>query len=201
MKNFASLYRTLILLVLLTVVNSCSGGAGPGEERKSEPTTVTTSSTKSDPLELPQDTRIIPQLQPRKGEIIGSGNVSVTDSETVENKPPVAAKPVKPQIDSLASQALRIQLHSTELFGDAKRERLIAEEIFDQAVFLDYEVPYYKVRVGSFAERKDAESYLQKAKSAGYQNAWIVAVRVNVKEAPQLYEKLPAPQAEADKGK
>ena len=201
MKYIASSYRTLILLVLVTVFAACSGGAGPGEERKSEPTTVTTSSTKLDPLDLPQDTRIIPQLQPRQGEIIGSGNEAETKSDSVESKPAELTKPIKPQVDSLASQALRIQLHSTEVFGDAKRERLIAEEIFDQPVYLDYEVPYYKVRVGSFADRKDAESYLQKAKTAGYQNAWIVAVRVNVKEAQPLYENLPVPQVEAGKGK
>ena len=201
MKSIASLYKTLFLLALITVTLACSGGAGPGEERKSETTTVTTSSTKLDPLDLPQDTRIIPQLQPQKGEIIGSGDAVVSESVTVENKPAEPAQPIKPQIDSLASQALRIQLHSTELFGEAKRERLIAEEVFDQPVYLDYEVPYYKIRVGSFAERKDAESYLQKAKTAGYQNAWIVAVRVNVKEAQPLYEKLSDSQPEADKGK
>lgn len=201
MKNFASSFRTLLVLALITVVAACSGGAGAGEESKSEPTTVSTSSTKFDPLDLPQDTRIIPQLQPHKGEIIGSGNTADTNSDTEEIKPAEPAKPIKPQIDSLASQALRIQLHSTELFGDAKRERLIAEEIFDQPVYLDYEVPYYKVRVGSFSDRKDAENYLHKAKTAGYQNAWIVAVRVNVKEAPPLYENLPVPQPEADKGK
>ena len=201
MKYTASFYRILLLLSLIYVVAACSGGDGPGEETKSEPATVPTSSPKFDPLDLPQDTRIIPQLQPHKGEIIGSGNEAAANSDTVENKPVEPAKPIKPQVDSLASQALRIQLHSSEAFGDAKRERLIAEEIFDQPVYLDYEVPYYKVRVGSFSERKDAESYLQKAKTAGYLNAWIVAVRINVKEAQPLYDNLSTPQPEADKGK
>ncbi len=201
MKNIANFYRIIFAVYLLMVSWNCSGGAGPGEEKKVEEKSVATSSTKMDPLDLPQDTRIIPQLQPRKGEIIGSGSETETKPDTVDSKLAESVKPIKPQIDSLSSQALRIQLHSTEVFGDAKRERLIAEEIFDQPVYLDYEVPYYKVRVGSFSDRKDAESYLQKAKSAGYQNAWIVAVRVNVKGAQPLYENLPAPQAEADKGK
>ncbi len=201
MKNYASLFKIGSAVFMLLVGWNCSSGAKYEEEIASKPPATPSSSSRLDPLELPQDSRIIPKLQPHKGEIIGSGEeAGVALDSTVENLAQ-PAKTVLPQIDSLVSQALRIQLHSTELFGEAKRERLIAEEIFDQPVFLDYEVPYYKVRVGSFSERKGAEIYLQKAKTTGYQNAWIVAVRVNVKEAPTLYENLPVPKSDTVKGK
>ncbi len=203
MKNSVNLCKGLLLLALGATVVDCSSSSGPApaEERETANAAAATAPAKLDPLELPQDTRVVPQLQPRKGEIIGSGNEPVTKNNSNENKAVEPAKPIKSQVDSLSSQALRIQLHSTELFGEAKRERLVAEEIFDQPVYLDYEVPYYKVRVGNFLQRKEAESYLSKAKTAGYQNAWIVAVRVNVKEAQPLYENLPVPQSEAPAGK
>ncbi|MGH8016345.1 MAG: SPOR domain-containing protein [Candidatus Zixiibacteriota bacterium] len=201
MKSFANSYNSF-LLGLLLVLAGCSKSPESGEETKTEETSVSTNShTKLDPLELPQDTRIIPQLQPHKGEIKGTGTPPEVNKDTAGQIQTQLKTNIKPQIDTLSSQALRIQLHSTELFGEAKRERQIAEEIFDQPVYLDYEVPYYKVRVGSFAERKSAEFYLQKAKTAGYQNAWIVAVRVNVKEAQSLYDNLPVPKMEAGQGK
>ena len=64
----------------------------------------------------------------------------------------------------------------------------IAEEIFDHPIFLDYEVPYYKVRVGSFRDKESAEVYQLRAKSAGYNNAWVVMVTVNINKAENLYE-------------
>ncbi|HEX2896590.1 MAG TPA: SPOR domain-containing protein [candidate division Zixibacteria bacterium] len=179
----------------------CSKSVEYGEETKTTQVSNTSSTTRLDPIDLPQDSRVIPKLQPHKGDITGTGKEPDVVKDTAKEEASTPIKPVQPQLDTLASQALRIQLHSTELFGEAKKERIIAEEIFDQPVYLDYEVPYYKVRVGSFSDRKDAENYLSKAKTAGYQNAWIVAVRVNVKEAQPLYENLPVPKAESSKGK
>lgn len=201
MRNFANFYRlTLVCLIVFAIQIGCKGSPKSGEETKSEKAEVQTTSGKLDPLELPQDTRIVPQIQPRKGEIKGTGTTLDETSTVSTDTQTQSTVNTKPQIDTLASQALRIQLHSTELFGDAKRERLIAEEVFDQPVFLDYEVPYYKVRVGSFPNRKEAEFYLQKAKTAGYQNAWIVAVKVNVKEAQPLYDNLQPPKPVSGQG-
>ena len=58
-------------------------------------------------------------------------------------------------------------------------------------MYLDYEVPYYKVRVGSFGSREEAEEYQQRAKAAGYRNAWVVMVNLGVKEAKPLYDEMP----------
>jgi len=201
MKNSESFYKTTSIVLLLLFGLGCSKGGQYGEETPTTQTTKSTSTSRVDPIDLPQDSRIIPKLQPHKGDISGTGKEPDVVQDTVHEEESTTAKPVQPKLDTLASQALRIQLHSTELFGEAKRERIIAEEIFDQPVFLDYEVPYYKVRVGSFSDRKDAENYLSKAKTAGYQNAWVVAVRVNVKEAQPLYENLPVPKSESAKGK
>jgi hypothetical protein len=204
MRIFENSYKTGLTFVIFGWFLGGCGGESPrsGEETAAKETNVSNNSgSKVDPLELPQDTRIVPQIQPRKGEIKGAAVATDNLSDTlIQIETPVTSN-IKPQIDTLASQALRIQLHSTELFGDAKRERLIAEEVFDQPVFLDYEVPYYKVRVGSFAKRKEAEAYLQKAKNAGYQNAWVVAVKVNIKESQPLYDTLPTPKVESQQGK
>ncbi len=89
--------------------------------------------------------------------------------------------------DSVNGQAYRIQLYTSKLYGEARHELRVAQEIFDRPVFLDYEVPYYKIRVGSFADRDKADEYLQRVKAAGYSTAWVVIVNVGVKEAAPLY--------------
>lgn len=201
MKNFRSFYRYSIVCLLTAGCWGCTGGSKPGEETDSDQDATATSSSKLGPLDSQRDLRIIPKLQPHRGDIVGTGKETVEGKDTVTERLSTPTKNVAPPMDSLANQALRVQLHSTELFGEAKRERAIAEEIFDQPVFLDYEVPYYKVRVGRFSDRKDAEDYLQKAKTAGYQNAWIVAVRLNVKEPQALYQNLPVLTSDSAKGK
>lgn len=68
----------------------------------------------------------------------------------------------------------RIHLLTSNMIGDARAASQIAEELFDQPVQIDYEVPYYKLRVGEFANRRMAEEYLIGVKRAGYPKAWVV---------------------------
>ena len=69
----------------------------------------------------------------------------------------------------------------------------VAEEIFDRPVYLDYEVPYFKIRVGSFFDRDQAEDYMMRARAAGYKEAWVVVTNVAVREAAPLYFDEPYP--------
>ena len=89
--------------------------------------------------------------------------------------------------DTLAAQVFRIQLAMIDTYSDARRALGVAQEIFDQPVTLDYEVPYYKLRVGEFASRKEAESYQQKVKGAGYANAWVMVATANPRQIEPLY--------------
>lgn len=144
-----------------------------------------------DPLELPEDRQVVPELYPREGRITGhetlvSTPVPQTPTETAGL--PVEMPPAA--VDSLNGQAYRVQLFTSKLYGEARDAVRVAEEIFDQPVYLDYEVPYFKVRVGSFAERDDAEGYQQKAKATGYTDAWVVMVSVDIKEAAPMYKNL-----------
>jgi len=140
-----------------------------------------------DPLELAVDTDIIPQLRPQTGVITGRDQLVTRDTLSTDTSA-VAIEVPETAIDSLSSQAFRVQLFTSKLFGEAKHQVMVAEEIFDQPVYMDYEVPYFKVRVGNFATRGQAESYQQRAKAAGYGSAWVVLVTLEVKEAAPLYD-------------
>ncbi len=46
-------------------------------------------------------------------------------------------------------------------------------------VFIDFEPPYFKVRVGNFQTRNDAELLLEEVKKKGYGTAFIVQANVS----------------------
>jgi len=77
----------------------------------------------------------------------------------------------------------RVQLATTKDLSAAQSARAKAVTEFKQDVQIDYEVPYYKIRVGSFVSPQAAESLLQQARKLGYQGAWAVRVRAS-QQAP-----------------
>jgi len=188
-KNFFS--EIAIILSAVLVLAGCSGKAGPAEEVRQISADPQEQTSRFKPFDLPQDRDIIPRLHPNSAPIFSTTSPDTANSDSLPltaDRPVIVERPLNLGIDELNNQTFRIQIGATELFGDARREKKIAEEVFDLPVFLDYEVPYYKLRVGSFADRRSAEQYLQKAKMAGYKTAWVVTVRVSVKEIAPLYD-------------
>jgi len=79
----------------------------------------------------------------------------------------------------------RIQIAAVSNQQDAmniQREAMLKFE--DVNVYLVFEPPFYKVRIGDFERRFDAEEYQRKAIAAGYRDAWIVRTTI-VKEVPE----------------
>ncbi len=76
-------------------------------------------------------------------------------------------------------QGFRIQVFSSSNIDEANAARLSALEQFTaDSVYLIYDPPVYKVRVGDFLQRFDANSRLQEFVALGYRDAWIVPDRV-----------------------
>jgi hypothetical protein len=82
-------------------------------------------------------------------------------------------------------ESYQVQIFTSKLYGPAMKEFNVASEIFDQTVRMDYEVPYYKIRVGDFPTRERAEAYLKVVKAAGYDVTWVVRVNVNIKSVEE----------------
>lgn len=187
MKIRASTCSVGVVGGFLLLVIACGGGPKMPEERADDVGAVRVDSRGFDPLELPRDLEVVPLKHPVSGDIRGRVAPVGTPEPEVDSSYEVI-QDVPDEIDSLNSQAYRVQIFAGKLYGEAKRAVAVAEEIFDRPVSLDYEVPYFKVRVGSFADREKAELYQQRARTAGYANAWVVVVNVGVKEAPPLYD-------------
>jgi len=46
------------------------------------------------------------------------------------------------------------------------------------SVYVVYETPNYKVRVGDFIAREDADKMRQKLQNMGYLSAWVIRTRI-----------------------
>jgi len=195
MKSIRSICSLVLLAAAVIVVIA---GCPPKQASVTEaerPAAAPADSLRFDPFELPQDRENVPAMYPV--------NAAVTGRETIESEKavPMAADSaeaevetgVPTEVDTLNHQAFRIQIFTTKLYGEAQHTKRIAEEIFDRPVYLDYEVPYYKVRVGSFADRYEAEDYAQRVRAAGYPDAWVAATTVSIRQAAPLYEDAPLP--------
>jgi hypothetical protein len=68
----------------------------------------------------------------------------------------------------------RVQLISTERINKAEKIRDEAYDIFDQYIYIVFQTPYYKVRVGDFVDFKDCRQVEKIAKENGFPNAWTV---------------------------
>lgn len=73
----------------------------------------------------------------------------------------------------------RVQIFASSTNEGAERVASEARFKFTEQVYVEYEPPYYKVRVGDYKNRSDAEILREKAKSLGYPDAWIVQTEVN----------------------
>jgi hypothetical protein len=194
MKRLANIYSFLTVVIVLVSVTGClrppaetAESMTPGEESSE-------ASRGFDPLELPRDREIVPAKYQHEGAIVGAGNETAARSDQAHDSLLIRSDSVRPVIDSSNSQVYRVQIFTGLVHGEARQIARVAEEIFDQPVYVEYEVPNYKVRVGDWANRDAAERYCQKARTVGYTNAWVVMVGVNVRETQLLYNNRTAPR-------
>ena len=67
--------------------------------------------------------------------------------------------------------------------AEAMRMKLISQ--INHSVRVIFEAPSYKVRVGAFTQRKDAERLRKQLFTLGYRQAWIVRARFTLKNDRQ----------------
>ncbi len=166
----------IILLAALTLTSCALRRVGPEETAPEE---KTPSGPPFDPLAAAADRVIVPEefpvasahLAQASDTLAAAGNAALAVGDTTTTEP---------------SEVYRVQIFTSRLYTEASREKAIAEEIFNLPVYLDYEVPYYKLRVGDFTSRGDAEDMLPEIKAIGYRNAWVARVILRVQEAPEF---------------
>ncbi len=107
-------------------------------------------------------------------------------------------KGYKGKSDEKRINGFRVQLVSTR---DEEEARLIRSEALldlDQPVYLSYDNPYYKVRVGDFTTRSQAERYTEQLALQGYPDAWVIRTIINTHslEKEAISDSLESPASE-----
>ncbi len=72
----------------------------------------------------------------------------------------------------------RVQVFSTSDYIRALRVDSLARIRWKQNVYLRFDSPYYKVRIGNARNRDDADQLQRDAIRAGYRNAWVVRTAI-----------------------
>jgi len=80
-------------------------------------------------------------------------------------------------------EGYRVQALVTRNTHSADSIRAVLSDKIDEDIYITYEVPYYKIRVGNCVDRKQAEELQLKLVKLGYASAWIIRTRV---KAPEL---------------
>ncbi len=95
-------------------------------------------------------------------------------------------------IDQLTSappetlQGFRIQILATNNFDDANTTRITFSLTFPELwVYLVFEAPTYKIRVGDFVNRSEAKKLLDQFQSQGFKTSWIVPDRIIRNQPPK----------------
>ncbi len=85
------------------------------------------------------------------------------------------------EIENRLVDGFRIQIISTKEIESANRAKQIAMERFGDLnvnFYLEFDSPYYKVRLGDFQDREAAEKVREIVRTRGYPKAWIVKAKV-----------------------
>ena len=84
-------------------------------------------------------------------------------------------------------EGYRVQVLVTRNSHSADTIRAVLSDKIDEDVYITYEVPYYKIRVGNCVDRKQAEELQLRLVELGYASAWIIRTRVKALELIREY--------------
>jgi len=71
----------------------------------------------------------------------------------------------------------RVQILASSQIDMVRREKVSAEAAISHPVFMASEQSLYKLYVGDFKTKAEAEAILPEVKSKGYQDAWVVSTK------------------------
>jgi len=83
----------------------------------------------------------------------------------------------KNEADQITKEVFRIQIFESSVASIARAEAKRFQNIFGDTVYTDFETPLYKLRIGSFKNRKSAEEAIETIKRLGAKDAWIIRTK------------------------
>jgi hypothetical protein len=94
--------------------------------------------------------------------------------------PAVSAAPPPPPAPAPATVlGFRVQIFASSTEDNASRIANDARSSFDETVYVEHIIPYYKVRVGDFLTRAEADVLKSKALQIGFRGAFVVETMIS----------------------
>ena len=96
-------------------------------------------------------------------------------SDSFESESIISSKNDSIQVDI---EGFRVQVFATQ---DRKKAEGIKEELlfkFDENIYIIFEAPNYKVRIGNFLDRDDAEKLRMELVKESLSSSWIVRTKI-----------------------
>ena len=161
-----------MIVLLLTVVFffACAGtGPLPAGQTKPEKKTAPEFSEDFDPLVLGEYEESQRADQP----VVDTFNVDAFLAVGDAKKNPSLLR---------GARGYRVQILSTRDEEEARQVKRDILVLFDQESYVMFDDPYYKVRIGNFLSRFDAEELKEKAVQLGFSDAWVIQTIVKPPE-------------------
>jgi len=84
---------------------------------------------------------------------------------------------LKYETDQMPNEVFRIQIFESSVASIARAEAKRFQNIFGDTVYIDFETPLYKLRIGSFKNRRNAEEAIGSISKLGAKDAWIIRTK------------------------
>ena len=81
------------------------------------------------------------------------------------------------EADQTAKEVFRIQIFESSVASIARAEAKRFQNILGDTVYTDFETPLYKLRIGNFQNRKNAEEAVESISRLGAKDAWIIRTK------------------------
>jgi len=86
------------------------------------------------------------------------------------------------EADQTAKEVFRIQIFESSVASIARAEAKRFQNILGDTVYTDFETPLYKLRIGNFQNRKNAEEAVESISRLGAKDAWIIRTKAKSRE-------------------
>ena len=165
MKLKYNIRSLLSLLIAVSVLSACS--AGSLAEHKSDGSSGRSVNGWFDPLSLNDD------------DIIINGAEMPTFTNSSKELPDTS------NIDyDIMVEGYRVQVYTTQNISEADSILSLADSLFNGETYLQFDAPYYKIRVGNLKSRANAETLQLVTRRNGFPRSWVLrtSVFVNVRK-------------------
>lgn len=90
-------------------------------------------------------------------------------------------------VESELTQGFRIQIFATESFIDANAMKQTAvQRLTEDSVYVVFDPPVYRVRVGDFRTRVEANQRLGVISAMGFADAWVVGDKITIRKSVRV---------------